>query len=113
MDQEEKTLSDLIFDFCEKYAFSLMKSDIDKLDYIMLKASEKIGIMIKDWNRAMGVDIVIEADRIKRFNEKISHIIILTNRYSLPAVSLANKVDIEVFNRKEFLNEKLGEKIEK
>lgn len=92
------TLTNLLLDSIIENNLSMEKSDIRGIDYIV----NNTPIIIKDWKRAIGVDVVIQADRIREYNKKVSQIIILTNRYSDPAKSLANRIDILILTPKEF-----------
>lgn len=93
------TLTNLLFDVIEKNNLSMIKSTIRGIDYII----NNTPIIIKDWNRAIGVDVVIQADKTRKYNSQINHqIIILTNRYSDPAKSLADHISIQLLTLKEF-----------
>jgi hypothetical protein len=44
-----------------------------------------IGVVIKDWKRAVGVDIVIRAEQIAKTSRLISKILVVSNLFSDPA----------------------------
>ena len=88
--------------FCEKQKLSLEKSDIEGFDYIISNTSENIGVVIKDWNRSMGITPVIQAFHSKQWTTEITKIMILTNRYSSPAASLAHHSGIILVTPQDF-----------
>ena len=90
-------LTSLLFDSIDEKNLSMEKSNMRGIDYIV----NNTPIIIKDWKRAIGVNVVIQADRLREYNKKISQIIILTNRYSNPAKALGDRIDILVFTLKE------------
>lgn len=91
-----------LLDFCEKEKFSLVESDIEGFDYIISNAIENIGVVIKDYKRAMGITPVIKAFQSKEWTTEISKIMILTNRYSSPAESLAHHSGIILVTPQDF-----------
>ena len=93
----KNNLINLLFDCCEESNLSIEKSNIEGIDFII----NTTPIIIKDWKRAIGVDIVIQADRTRK-NNRIPQVIILTNRYSDPAKALANRISIPLFTEREF-----------
>lgn len=104
-------LRNMIFDYCERHALSLVKSNIDGLDFVINNGNSSIGIIIKDWNRAIGVDVVIQAERSLKEVRGVSRCLILTNSYSDPAKALSKHISVTVFNRKEFEEKKNAYKL--
>ena len=62
-----------------------------------------IGVVIKDWKRAVGVDIVIRAEQIAKTSRLISKILIVSNLFSDPARSLAEKIGIFLLTRSDLI----------
>ena len=62
-----------------------------------------IGVVIKDWKRAVGVDIVIRAEQIAKTSRLIFKILIVSNLFSDPARSLAEKIGIFLLTRNDLL----------
>ncbi len=62
-----------------------------------------IGVVIKDWKRAVGVDIVIRAEQIAKTSRLISKILIVSNLFSDPARSLAEKIGIFLLTRNDLI----------
>lgn len=62
-----------------------------------------IGVVIKDWKRAVGVDIVIRAEQIAKTSRLISKILIVSNLFSDPARSLAEKIGIFLLTRSDLM----------
>ena len=51
--------------------------------------NDSIGVIIKDWKRAVGVDIIIRAEKIMKNHRVLSKMLVVTNIFSDPALSLA------------------------
>lgn len=99
----ERPLKDLLFDYCENKEFSIERSGLDNIDYVLSNDNEGIAVMVKDWKRAMGVDVVIQADRLKKYSKSISKVLIITNLCSAPAMALANRISILILDRERLL----------
>ncbi|MFX1282190.1 MAG: restriction endonuclease [Promethearchaeota archaeon] len=65
--------------------------------------NEGIGVMIKDWKRAVGVDIIIRAEKIMKNNRLLSKMLIVTNLFSDPARSLAERIRIFLLTRNDLI----------
>lgn len=76
-----------------------------RVDLIIQNGDEKegIGVIIKDWKRAVGVDIIIRAEKIMKNSRFISKILIVTNFFSDPARSLAEKIRIFMLTRNDLI----------
>ncbi|MFX0014158.1 MAG: restriction endonuclease [Promethearchaeota archaeon] len=65
--------------------------------------NEGIGVIIKDWKRAVGVDIVIRAEKIMKNTRLLSKMLIITNVFSDPARSLADRIRIFLLTRNDII----------
>ncbi len=65
--------------------------------------NEGIGVIIKDWKRAVGVDIIIRAEKIMKNSRVLSKMLIVTNLFSDPARSLAEKIRIFLLTRNDLI----------
>lgn len=65
--------------------------------------NEGIGVIIKDWKRAVGVDIIIRAEKIMKNNRFLSKMLVVTNFFSDPARSLAEKISIFLLTRNDLI----------
>lgn len=76
-----------------------------RLDLIIQNGDENegIGVIIKDWKRAVGVDIIIRAEKVMKNSRFISKILIVTNFFSDPARSLAEKIRIFMLTRNDLI----------
>lgn len=87
-------IKDDLFDYCEQMKLCLEKSRITSLDFIL--PDKKIGVMVRDWNRTIGYNVVILADRIRNMYDEISNVIIITNSFSYSAKRLAKQLKIPI-----------------
>jgi len=95
-----KDLEKHLFAFCEAHGLSIDKppSRKIKVNYIISSGNGKaVGVILLDWKRAIGVDIVIRAEKIEKSTRKFNKIIILTNSYSDPASSLGERIAVGVY----------------
>ncbi|MHA1972030.1 MAG: restriction endonuclease [Candidatus Hodarchaeales archaeon] len=60
---------------------------------------ESIGVIIKDWRRSVGVDIIIRAEHVLKDNRSLAKILIVANHFSDPARFLAEKIGIFLLTR--------------
>ena len=73
-------LEHALFDFCERYELSVDKPKKTRVrvDYIISADNGTgIGVIIKNWGRAVGVDIVIRAERMMKASHKIKGMIVI------------------------------------
>ncbi|UCG89835.1 MAG: restriction endonuclease [Candidatus Heimdallarchaeota archaeon] len=77
----------------------------NQIDLIIQNGDENegIGVMIKDWKRAVGVDIVIRAEKIMKNSRFLSKMLIVTNLFSDPARSLAERIRIFLLTRNDLI----------
>lgn len=62
-----------------------------------------IGVIIKDWKRAVGVDIIIRSEQVLKDNRYLGKVLIIANVFSDPARSLAEKIGIFLLTRNDLL----------
>jgi len=77
----------------------------NKVNYLIPNGSENesIGVLIKDWKRAVGVDIIIRAEQVMKASRYINKMLIISNVFSDPARSLAEKIGIFLLTRNDLL----------
>lgn len=65
--------------------------------------NDSIGVIIKDWKRAVGVDIIIRAEKIMKNHRVLSKMLVVTNIFSDPARSLAERIRILLLTRNDLI----------
>ena len=77
----------------------------DEIDLVIQNGGENegIGVIIKDWKRAVGVDIIIRAEKVMKNTRFLSKMLIVTNYFSDPARSLAEKIRIFLLTRNDLI----------
>ncbi|MFW9777254.1 MAG: restriction endonuclease [Candidatus Heimdallarchaeota archaeon] len=60
---------------------------------------ETIGVMIKDWKRSVGIDVILRAEDLLKMTPTITKVLIVSNLFSEPAQSLAKRVGILLLTR--------------
>ena len=66
--------------------------------------NEGIGITIKDWKRAVGVDIIIRAEKLMKSNRTINKVLLISNHFSDPARSLAERIGIILLTKNDLID---------
>ncbi|WP_455140186.1 restriction endonuclease [Candidatus Hodarchaeum mangrovi] len=64
---------------------------------------DPIGVIIKDWKRAVGVDIIIRSEQVLKDNRSLGKVLIIANVFSDPARYLAEKIGIFLLTRNDLL----------
>jgi hypothetical protein len=77
----------------------------EEIDFVIQNGDENegIGVIIKDWKRAVGVDIVIRAEKVMKNSRFLSKMLVVTNYFSDPARSLAEKIRIFLLTRNDLI----------
>ncbi len=108
--QELYGLKELTLEYCRQRGFQVNQNiqHFGMANQIQMTIQngnirENIGVLIKDWKRAAGVDIVIRAEQIVKTTRLISKILVVSNFFSEPARSLADKIGIFLLTRKDLL----------
>ncbi|MFW9854111.1 MAG: restriction endonuclease [Candidatus Thorarchaeota archaeon] len=70
---------------------------------------ETIGVMIKDWKRSVGIDVILRAEDLLKVTPTISKVLIVSNLFSEPAQSLAKRVGILLLTRLDLIRILSGE----
>jgi hypothetical protein len=70
-------------------------------DLVITKGQEKHPVLIKDWKRTVGVNMIINADKASE-NTHLSQPIIISNKFSDHAKAYANKRRITLLTPKAF-----------
>jgi hypothetical protein len=102
-------LEELTLEYCRQRNLivdrSLLNQKDKPFDLIIQNGDENegIGVIIKDWNRAVGVDIIIRAEKIMKNNRFLSKMLVVTNLFSDPARSLAEKIRIFLLTRNDLI----------
>ena len=65
--------------------------------------NEGIGITIKDWRRAVGVDIIIRAEKLMKSSRFITKVLLISNHFSDPARSLAERIGIVLLTKNDLI----------
>lgn len=100
----KNNLENNFLDFIESHNLLKEESTIKNINYIIKNGKTNIGVIIKDWKRAIGVDTIIQAERTMKNTPLISQIFILTNKYSDPAKALATRISLPLFTPRELEN---------
>lgn len=91
------SLKEQLFEYCKQTGLGIQRSEIKSLDYEIFDDETFIGVMVRDWNRALGYDAIIRAERIKKEYHEFTEVIILTNSCSEQAEVLAKKIKVPIF----------------
>ncbi|MFX0122791.1 MAG: restriction endonuclease [Candidatus Hodarchaeota archaeon] len=77
----------------------------DEIDLVIQNGDENegIGVIIKDWKRAVGVDIIIRAEKVMKNTRFLSKMLVVTNYFSDPARSLAERIRIFLLTRNDLI----------
>lgn len=77
----------------------------EEIDFVIQNGDENegIGVIIKDWKRAVGVDIVIRAEKVMKNSRFLSKMLVVTNYFSDPARSLAERIRIFLLTRNDLI----------
>lgn len=65
--------------------------------------NEGIGITIKDWRRAVGVDIIIRAEKLMKSSRFVTKVLLISNHFSDPARSLAERIGILLLTKNDII----------
>ncbi|MFX0212121.1 MAG: restriction endonuclease [Candidatus Hodarchaeota archaeon] len=68
------------------YLIHASKNDID--------IGGKIGVIVKDWARSCGYNVILEAERLQTNTPGLAKIMVVANRFSATARELAEKLGI-------------------
>ncbi len=101
-------LEDLTHEYCRIRGLIIDKNasrrSEKRIDILIQNGDDTgIGVVIKDWKRAVGVDIIIRAEQIAKTSRLISKILIVSNLFSDPARSLAEKIGIFLLTRRDLI----------
>jgi hypothetical protein len=66
--------------------------------------NEGIGIVIKDWRRAVGVDIIIRAEKLMKSSRFITKVLLISNHFSDPARSLAERIGLLLLTKNDIID---------
>ncbi len=102
-------LEELTLEYCRQRNLivdrNLLHQKDNPIDLIIQNGDENegIGVIIKDWKRAVGVDIIIRSEKIMKNNRFLSKMLVVTNLFSDPARSLAEKIRIFLLTRNDLI----------
>lgn len=66
--------------------------------------SGKIGVVVKDWSRSCGYNVIIEAERLQENAPSLSKIMVVANQFSGTARELADKLGILTLTKGELIS---------
>jgi len=77
----------------------------ETIDLVIRNGNEHqgVGVIIKDWKRAVGVDTIIRAERTMDSSLLLSGVLVVGNSFSSPAQALAEKINLPLLTRGELL----------
>lgn len=99
-------LKELTEEYCRQRNLIIDSSHVnDEVDFIIQNGDENegIGVLIKDWKRAVGVDIVIRAEKVMKNSRLLTKMLVVTNYFSDPARSLAERIRIFLLTRNDLI----------
>ncbi len=99
-------LEELTREYCRQRNLMIDSSYVnDEISFAIQNGDENegIGVLIKDWKRAVGVDIVIRAEKVMKNSRFLSKMLVVTNYFSEPAQSLAEKIRIFLLTRNDLI----------
>ncbi|RJS87101.1 hypothetical protein CW704_03855 [Candidatus Bathyarchaeota archaeon] len=86
----------------EKPKFEETTSRNPKIDFTVTKQNKIHPVMIKDWNRTVGVNVVINLDKASQ-NKIFSNPILVAEKFSEHAKAYANRRGIMLITRSEII----------
>jgi len=102
-------LEELTLEYCRQRGFVVDRNfhhlGDSRLNLLIQNGSndDPIGVIIKDWKRAVGVDIIIRSEQVLKDNRSLGKVLIIANVFSDPARSLAEKIGIFLLTRNDLL----------
>ena len=99
-------LKELTQEYCRQRNLIIDSSHSnDEVDFVIQNGDENegIGVLIKDWKRAVGVDIVIRAEKVMKNSRFLTKMLVVTNFFSDPARSLAERIRIFLLTRNDLI----------
>ncbi|MHA2238121.1 MAG: restriction endonuclease [Candidatus Hodarchaeales archaeon] len=109
-EMELLSLKELTTQYCQlrgfKFDQNTSRASTRRWDYVIQNGAdpEGIGIIIKDWKRAVGVDIIIRAEQLMKASRYISKVLLVSNHFSDPARSLAEKIGIMLLTKMDIID---------
>lgn len=104
IDIDSSSLKELVIEYFQRRGMSHSTDSTSTsfpIDLFISRPGETkgLGIILKDWKRAVGVDVLIKAERIMKSTSKIDKVLIVANLFSSPARSLAERVRMFLLTR--------------
>lgn len=104
-------LEELMLKYCHRHRLPVSREfyrtqwEKDEVTFIITPNGEDdyVGIIVKDWKRAIGVDVVIRAEKIMKNNPLLARVVVVTNASSDPAQALAERIAIPVVIRSDLI----------
>ena len=116
MDLKNTPLRELAEEFWRRKGFLVEKTvamrgingDTYTFAYVLRKPSnhasnEEIGVLVRDWKRSVGVDVLIKTDQIAE-TTGLKKIMVLANRFSANARTYAKSRSILLLSRSELIS---------
>lgn len=112
MSMNNEELTQLIMEYFLLRGYQLEKDvfvegktgTIYKFDFVAKKENSALPIIVKNWNRTVGINVVIDADRAAE-DTNMSKPILIGWRFSDHAKSYANRMGITLINISEIQKE--------
>jgi len=73
-----------------------------KIDFIIIKQDEMHPVLVKEWNRTVGVNVVINFDKASQ-DKRFSNPILISEKFSEHAKAYANRRGIKLITRSEII----------
>ena len=102
-------LKDLTTEYCRLRGLTIdqntSRASNRRWDFVIQNGGDKegIGITIKDWRRAVGVDIIIRAEQLMKASRFVTKVLLVSNHFSDPARSLAEKIGIFLLTKNDLI----------
>ena len=77
-------------------------SESSKIDFIVVKQNEMHPVLVKEWNRTVGVNVVINFDKASQ-DKRFSNPILISEKFSEHAKAYANRRGIKLITRLEIM----------
>ena len=77
-------------------------SENSKIDFLVVKQNEMHPVLVKEWKRTVGVNVVINFDKASQ-DKRFSNPILISDKFSEHAKAYANRRGIKLITRLEIM----------
>lgn len=88
----------------ENVIFNGSSGLLHKFDFVIQKENEERVVMIMDWNRPVGVNMIIKADKASS-DINLPNPIVVAKNFSIHAKAYSNRRRIKLITQREILSE--------